>query len=636
MTAVSIFPMAQWLEGTNQNSTPANDNTLRMQAAVSPAKGFAASAPVSPAANDMWVVSTTWGGFTSGNVVIYTGGAWKEFAAYNGMTKVIGGSKYIRSGGSWTADSSGGGGSGATIVDARMTLTAVVDGHPGAAGTDNETVMAAGLAVLQNGIPYRTVNIQNDAGLDVHVSAKTPNPYGVRMGPGRLLQTGNFPSDPGRVQLNSDADWRGHTCGMEYLYYAQKKMQLRAGCEWRFMGDSTTAGDSIVNSYNTIDQMVKQLVQDHGFKITVTNAGHSGITTEQWRTTYLSADLAAAPDGMCIRYCVNDPGWKKDGTAGTLNAYESEYALRRDIGDFVTSMRAALTTIRAAKDVTALSIILMNGNSTADSPNGRDEKWYELTGAALRQCARDFQCAFIDTYAIWRDSRNAAGRWMDNAGLPSVDGRAIHPLDIMNQWIGGVISELIVPRGLEIRNTMAARAAPNISIAPSLFPIGYSTFDVTWTINGVAVTGMLINFRSVAGVSWQRLIDGSGVAPVSERAGNTTGDVWFDWISTPKSTAPLTLSNSWVAGSWGITFYKENGVVRLSGRLSNGTTTAGTTVATLPAGFRPAFDIFFVVACGAGASSTGVVTISTAGVITIVNVANNTYLDLGSISFPIF
>lgn len=104
MTATTIFPLATWAEGTNQNSTPANDNALRMQALQAPAIDFAAAAPggsPSPLPYDQYVVSATWGGFTAGNIVVYTNGAWKEFAAFNGMIKVINGVLYRRIGGVW-------------------------------------------------------------------------------------------------------------------------------------------------------------------------------------------------------------------------------------------------------------------------------------------------------------------------------------------------------------------------------------------------------------------------------------------------------------------------------------------------------------------------------------------------------
>ena len=52
-----------------------------------------------------------------------------------------------------------------------------------------------------------------------------------------------------------------------------------------------------------------------------------------------------------------------------------------------------------------MSIILMSPNSTSDTPNGRDEKWYEQVRKVYIKAARDYKCAFIDTYSLWLDSR---------------------------------------------------------------------------------------------------------------------------------------------------------------------------------------------------------------------------------------
>lgn len=101
MAAQPIFPLAQWLEGTNQNSTPANDNALRVQALMGPAIDFAAAAPGTPADYDQHIVSVTWGGFTVGNIVIYLAGTWKEFAVFNGLFKSINDTPYFRHNGYW-------------------------------------------------------------------------------------------------------------------------------------------------------------------------------------------------------------------------------------------------------------------------------------------------------------------------------------------------------------------------------------------------------------------------------------------------------------------------------------------------------------------------------------------------------
>src|SRR5690606_21248723 len=93
-----------------------------------------------------------------------------------------------------------------------------------------------------------------------------------------------------------------------------------------------------------------------GHSVDTVNAGHSGKNTAEWVSTYLSGDLAQAPDLYIVRWGINDP------TSG------------RSIQDFATSLRQGLQTIRASKGVGELSVLLMTPNTTADTYNGRDEK----------------------------------------------------------------------------------------------------------------------------------------------------------------------------------------------------------------------------------------------------------------------
>lgn len=143
MTATVVFPMALWLEGTNQNSIPANDNSLRVESLFAPCKGFASAAPSSPADHDQWIVSGAWGGFTISNIVIYLGGTWKEFGSFDGQLKTVGASVYQRSGGVWTAFSGGGGGTNLNWF--------VVGGFTDA---DMDTVVAAINASPNGGVIY--------------------------------------------------------------------------------------------------------------------------------------------------------------------------------------------------------------------------------------------------------------------------------------------------------------------------------------------------------------------------------------------------------------------------------------------------------------------------------------------------
>ena len=96
MTA--MFPFAEWLAGTNQNSIPANDNALRNEVLARSAEGVADSEPVSPAEREVWIVGTTWGGFATDSVVIYLEGTWYEFLPFEGWAKTVDGILHIYSG----------------------------------------------------------------------------------------------------------------------------------------------------------------------------------------------------------------------------------------------------------------------------------------------------------------------------------------------------------------------------------------------------------------------------------------------------------------------------------------------------------------------------------------------------------
>lgn len=103
-----LFPLAVWQSGTNQNSIPANDNALRVQVLMAPAIDVADAEPGSPNEDDIYVIGTAWGGFTTDNVVIYKGGVWLEWDAFKGWVKIIDDQEHYFDGSGWVL----GGGSG--------------------------------------------------------------------------------------------------------------------------------------------------------------------------------------------------------------------------------------------------------------------------------------------------------------------------------------------------------------------------------------------------------------------------------------------------------------------------------------------------------------------------------------------
>lgn len=450
------------------------------------------------------------------------------------------------------------------------------------------------------------------------------NPLGVEMhGDGRLIKavTG------GRQQLSSDCDRGSHLFGQEYLYAFHTKLLAGfQGAKVVCSGDSTTSGlyPGLDEPYY-LNQMVASTAADRGFSVESVNSGKFGKYTAEWLSTYLTEDMALNPDLYIVRWGLNDP-----------------LVSGRTLAAFAADLRQGLANIRASKPLNQLSILLMTPNSTADTAAGRDEAWHEKVRLIYRQAARDYKCAFIDTYALWRDSRVAAGLWMDDIG----GGVALHPKSVMNVWISSRIGEFIYPQGL---CTRVATKTVNVNDPPSSYPLGYSTRLDDNTFAGVA--GMVTTFRGVNGVCFQIvnsafdasiLNNGYPVAQVAMRSGlylkleNDTIDRWHTtWDTQPSVDIPL--SAGWVmfSATNKPRASKSNNVVTLSGCIKSGRVTAGTVIATLPAGFRPRNDIeHFLVATNVTTTAAACrLAINAAGQITIIAGANAAAVYLGSISF---
>lgn len=113
-----ILPFAVWASGTNQNSIPANDNSLRNQILNGLVISDAVTAqPGSPANGDIYILAAThtgsqWAAFSPDDLVIYQSGTWYAFAPVDGVVVNFDGSQKQWTGSSgWVAFSGGSGGS---------------------------------------------------------------------------------------------------------------------------------------------------------------------------------------------------------------------------------------------------------------------------------------------------------------------------------------------------------------------------------------------------------------------------------------------------------------------------------------------------------------------------------------------
>jgi hypothetical protein len=107
--STKLFPKAMWLSGTNQNSVPANDNSLRDQVLNAYFISNSTTAqPGSPVEGDAYIIAAThtgaaWATLTPNDLAIFTSGSWYAFAPTKGLVVNLAGVGYQYSGTAWVA-----------------------------------------------------------------------------------------------------------------------------------------------------------------------------------------------------------------------------------------------------------------------------------------------------------------------------------------------------------------------------------------------------------------------------------------------------------------------------------------------------------------------------------------------------
>lgn len=411
----------------------------------------------------------------------------------------------------------------------------------------------------------------------------------------------------GVQKLNSYADRVQRVLGQEYLAAWHNLLIAQHSAPTRkpiivCSGDSTTAGVGLTDPLYAISSLLLTAGEARGLQtphgLSCINRGQSGAHTGQWLSTYLAGDLAEAPDLLVLRWGINDPGWLKSGSAAPLDAGQS-YPGRRDVDDYLSSLRTGLAQIRAQRDVSSLSIILATPNSTFDTPNGRDALWYEQIIPGIKQAARDFQCCFFDTYSLARDTEHLAGLSMDD---PFGDGRGVHPTESFNALIAGALADVVFPRGLQdkigangFRVIGGAQWVFEESRTPDMYAYG-QTLGRGSTGTGFLLDGAVLTVRSLDDVAMQLNWSYSGDQKrFVWRMGYQSG--WGPWSVFGETAAAVQGAGGFENG--GMRCVLNGSVVVVDGFVfdsSPGTVAAGTTVAVIPAGFRPVNDAAYGVA----------------------------------------
>lgn len=491
----------------------------------------------------------------------------------------------------------------------------------------NETKRAGAIGsgiqqAIDNSVSGQTVlTIIND-----ETVSSLSNEYGIEIDARR----GRIFNDSG-VQLSTYSDPRNRFVnGEQYLNYVINKMITADGVTAAQKTYILWSGDSTIVGVNSSawppDAIGNFYAKRYGIMdVQNTALGHSGKTLYEWGYFYIDTEWAqhASADLIILRWGINDP------MVGPYTLSQCKDALDR-----------GLAKLRANKTVAQQSIIIMSPNSTSDTPNGRDEKWYEQLTAMLRAKAKQYKCMFFDTYGMFQDSRGGAGVWLDD---PYGDGRGIHPNSTFSAQIHDKLFEHIYGPCAVINGSSNLFSSNGSSLQfigsaypPNTFHLGISWWrsnptDASWPVDGL--------------VQVERFVDGLVVQKIYgylneqtricyTRMARATDSSWSVWRGLRTDITAGMLSNGWtVAASRSATYQKSvDGVVTIDAMLVPGTVTANTTIFTLPVGFRPKNSISYI-ACGAN-NGYASVNITTGGAVQINSItAGATALTL-NISFP--
>jgi len=390
-------------------------------------------------------------------------------------------------------------------------------------------------------------------------------------------------------------------------------------------GDSTTFG--VGGSYAKPESIFTQTALNNGYiNVGVNNRGQSGSTAQQWKDSYINGDLALNPDLYIMRWGANDPFFKDTSTD----------ALRKQgVLETLAIIRSAVAQARATRNVSQMSMVLCTPGPMNDVEKGRDEVYFERLNAGLRQIALDYQCAFVDTYAMVQSAHGAAGLWMDASdsdGNPSTPARAIHPHDVMYEHQVAAVAEYVMPKyGIgwkcnNFRNSSLGRVVRKGTDLATAFKAGIDLdrMDASSPYNGVSM-----NIRQSDGgilqlnYPMQGIHTGytKGVLAARHRFNGLTS-IWYG----EAQDATALLQNGWVTFA-GYGKFKVHptldGRVHLSGTLSTGTTTNGTILCTLPVGMRPKEKE--IISCATNAQNCEI-RVNIDGTVELWNLGSPTYL----------
>lgn len=150
-----IHPFAVWASGTNQNSIPANDNSLRLQILNGMVISIENDPPTSYDGDIYQVGGSPTGDFSTFNefdLAIFSGGNWYAFAPSEGIVINLAGTAKYWDGDSYEDWGTGGGGAVSSVNG--DTGSVIVQVPIGIACSDETTALTTGVAKATFRVPF--------------------------------------------------------------------------------------------------------------------------------------------------------------------------------------------------------------------------------------------------------------------------------------------------------------------------------------------------------------------------------------------------------------------------------------------------------------------------------------------------
>lgn len=197
------------------------------------------------------------------------------------------------------------------------------------------------------------------------------------------------------------------------------------------VGDSKVAGVGVQNGYR-LDQLLP--LAANGNPVEVTYSGFSGENSFLWAAG-AGALVSSYPDIdlLIVNFGTNEHVETSQGGV---------QARHKTVGNH----RAAVTTLRAARSISAMSILLL-GQTPCNNWQPRFDQTTDFmlnVNDALLEVAQACDCAYFDTTALYQRAHSEAG-WMEQTPVPQYGGGNVHPAAPFNISLVGELGLRLFP-----------------------------------------------------------------------------------------------------------------------------------------------------------------------------------------------